>query len=99
MYSSLAVGSSLDTPKTLSYLDIKSVNVDDNNVTIEVSELALFDEVSIKDDIYELVMLTLNELNELDVSVSFTINGEDKQVSGYEKAVTVNSIYYNDLKI
>lgn len=99
MYSSLAVGSGLITPKTLDYLDIKSVETTGNDVTIEVGEAALLDELSIKEDIYELVMLTLNELNEMNVSVSFTINGEDKQVSGYEKAVTVNSIYYNDLMI
>ena len=99
MYSTLTLGSGLNMPETLDYLDIKEVLVDGNDVIIEVSEIALFDENSIKDEVYELVMLTLNELNSLEVNVSFTINGEDKQVSGYEKAVTVNSIYYNDLKI
>ena len=42
---------------------------------------------------------SLNELNDMSLNVSFTCNGESMQVSGYEKVITVNSIYYNDLKI
>lgn len=99
MYEELSVDRELKIPSSLSYLCIEHILENDGVVSIEVSEEALFDETSIREELYELVMLTLNELNSLNKEISFTINGESMQVSGYEKVATVNSIYYNDLKI
>ena len=99
MYINTSIDNKLNKPSILNSVDIKSVSVDGDYVIVDVNESALYDEVSIKEEIYELVMLTLNELNDMSLNVGFTCNGESMQVSGYEKVITVNSIYYNDLKI
>ena len=99
MYMEVSVGSDLEVPSILSTFSILGVSSNEDGIIVEVNEQALYDELSIKDDVYEIVMLTLNELNDLDVNVSFVYDGETMQVCGYEKAVTVNGIYYNDLKI
>ncbi len=99
MYNDVLSSTGLKVPSILSSLDIVDISDGGNDIIIDVDDKALFDESSVKEEVYEFVVLTLNELNDLSVSVSFTYNGESLQVSGYEKAVTVNGIYYNDLKI
>lgn len=72
----------------------------ENGVVIAVKEDALMEEGLVKQDVYELLLLSFALMN-IDKNVSLQVNGETVQVNGYvqEEIVEVSSISYNEVAI
>ncbi len=86
---------------TLNYLEVNSFDVTENILELDLSDKSLLEELCVKEEIYELLMLTFNELNELDLEMSFTVDEEPVYVSGYQNynQVKVSNILINDIEL
>ncbi len=74
--------------------------INEQDVVIGLTDQALMDEGVIKEDIYELLLLSFSLMG-IDQNVSLQVNGESYEVNGYayEDATPVNSITYNIVAI
>lgn len=74
--------------------------IHDDGIVVGVTEDALMEEGVIHQEIYEMILLSLNLMGK-DTSVSLQVNGETYQVNGYyeEEAVSVSDITVNIVAI
>lgn len=74
--------------------------VSDNDIVIGVTDDSLMEEGIIKEDIYELLLMSFSLMG-IDQTVSLQVNGESYEVNGYghDDTVPVSSVYYNEVAI
>ncbi len=74
--------------------------INDTDIVIGLTDASLMEEGVIKEDIYELLLLSFSLMG-IDQNVSLQVNGESYEVNGYayEDSVPVNAITYNIVAI
>lgn len=77
------------------------VDFNDSELNIPLITDALMEEGIIKEDIYELLVMTYCDLNNIEVSFLFEVNEEVVNVNGYqnEEDFSVSSIVINEVKM
>ena len=71
-------------------------------LTVSLVTGALMEEGIIGSDIYELLMMTYRDLNDIDVSFNFEVNEEEVVVNGYNnqnEEFSVGSIIINEVEM
>lgn len=78
----------------------QSVNFNDDSVKLSLETEALMEEGIIDKDLYELLVMTYVDLNDIEVNFNFEVNEEEVSVNGYveEKDFNVSSIIINEIK-
>lgn len=91
--------------KQISEIDLidQSISVDfnDEEPIVALQTKALIDEGVVDESIYELLIMTYNDLNDMNVSFSFEVNEEEVSVNGYKDSeeFNVSSIIINEIKV
>ena len=96
LYTNLKIPSLVNRIEVLKYNEID----ENNNLNLELSSKALYDETTIDNSVFNLLVMNLmfNDKNIETVSVS--VNNEVLMVSGYEEnTVPVSNITYNEIKL
>ena len=96
LYTNLKVPSIVNRIEVLKYNSID----DNNNLNLELSSKALYDEKTIDSSVFDLLVMNLMFNDESIETVSISVNDEVLMVSGYEdNIVPVSNIYYNEIKL
>ena len=77
------------------------INFENNELKVSLLKEALMEEGVIDNEIYELLVMTYNDLNDIEVTFTFEVEEEEVSVNGYinEKDISVSSIIINEVKI
>jgi len=77
------------------------INFEDEELKVSLVTEALMEEGIIDKDIYELLVMTYIDLNDIEVSFTFSVDEEDVSVNGYqsEEDFSVSSIIINEVKM
>lgn len=101
MFKDISVMSGLRQIDELKLIDDEQViNFNENDVKIPLLTTALVEEGIIGNEIYELLVMTYDELNGVEVNFTFEVNEEDVVVNGYKDDIEypVSSIKINEVK-
>lgn len=102
MFKEISVMSGLKKIDGLELIDVNSIiNFEGNELNVSLMKDALMEEGIVDNEIYELLVMTYNDLNDLEVSFNFTVEDEDVSVNGYQKNedFSVSSIIINEVKM
>lgn len=96
LYTNLKVPSLVNRIEVLKYNEID----DNNNLNLELSSKALYDEKTIDNSVFNLLVMNLMFNDENIETVSVSVNDEVLMVSGYEEnTVPVSNITFNEIKL
>ena len=96
LHTNLKIPSLVNRIEVLKYNEID----DNNNLNLELSSKALYDEKTIDSSVFDLLVMNLMFNDENIETVSVSVNDEVLMVSGYEEnVVPVSSVTYNEIKI
>ena len=96
LHTNLKIPSLVNRIEVLKYNEID----DNNNLNLELSSKALYDEKTIDSSVFDLLVMNLMFNDENIESVSVSVNDEVLMVSGYEEnVVPVSSVTYNEIKM
>ena len=101
MFKEISVMSGLKQIDEIGLIDINSViNFENNELKVSLISEALMEEGIINSEIYELLVMTYSDLNDIDVSFIFSVDEEVVSVNGYqnEEDFKVSSIIINEVK-
>lgn len=101
MFEDIAVMSGLRQIDVINLIDDESViNFEDNELKVALLSEALMEEGVVDNEIYELLVMTYCDLNDVEVSFTFSVDEEDVSVNGYqnEENFSVSSIIINEIK-
>ena len=101
MFEDIAVMSGLRQIDVINLIDDESViNFEDNELKVSLLSEALMEEGVVDNEIYELLVMTYCDLNDVEVSFTFSVDEEDVSVNGYqnEENFSVSSIIINEIK-
>lgn len=101
MFEDIAVMSGLRQIDAINLIDDESViNFEDNELKVALLSEALMEEGVVDNEIYELLVMTYCDLNDVEVSFTFSVDEEDVSVNGYqnEENFSVSSIIINEIK-
>lgn len=78
----------------------QNINFNEDSVKLSLETEALMEEGIIDKDLYELLVMTYVDLNDIEVNFNFEVNEEEVSVNGYveEKDFNVSSIIINEIK-
>ena len=78
-----------------------SINFNEDELNVSLVSEALMEEGIIDNEIYELLVMTYNDLNDISVSFTFEVDEEEVSVNGYKTGedFNVSSIIINEVKI
>ena len=101
IFEEISVMSGLRQIEELKLIDTSNVidfNEDDLKVSLYTN--ALIEEGIVNNEIYELLVMTYNDLNDIKVNFTFEVNEEEVVVNGYnsEEDFSVSSIVINEVK-
>lgn len=102
MFKEISVMSGLKQIESLELIEDESVvNFDDTELKVSLVRDALMEEGLIDSDIYELLVMTYSDLNDIEVSFTFSVDEEEVNVNGYqnEEDIRVSSIIINEVKM
>ena len=102
MFKEISVMSGLKQIESLELIEDESViNFDDTELKVSLVRGALMEEGLIDSDIYELFVMTYSDLNDIEVSFTFSVDEEEVNVNGYqnEEDIRVSSIIINEVKM
>lgn len=102
MFEEVSVMSGLRRVDTLELIDNRSaIDFEDNELKVSLEIEALMEEGVVDKDVYELLVMTYCDLNEIEVSFTFEVNEEAVNVNGYQNQedFRVSSIIINEVKI
>lgn len=101
MYLDIDFYTGLKEVSTLDYLQINDYDLIENVLKLDLSSNSLLEELCVRGEVYEILMLTFNELNDLGLEMSFTVDDEPVFVSGYQNynQVKVSNILINDIEL
>ena len=96
----IAIMSGLRQIEEIEKLKSNSISCDDISVSVNLSRDYLIDDNLIDSSLYEILMVTLS-YNQIDSEVSFFIDEESVNVSGYinQEVDSVNNIVFNEIEI
>ena len=79
----------------------KEINFEENELNVSLQTQALMEEGIIDNEIYELLVMTYNDLNDIEVSFNFIVEEEMVNVNGYqnEEDFSVSSIIINEVQV
>ena len=92
----------MKVPSIVNRIEVLKYNSidDNNNLNLELSSKALYDEKTIDSSVFDLLVMNLMFNDESIETVSISVNDEVLMVSGYEdNIVPVSNIYYNEIKL
>ena len=96
LYTNLKVPSLVNRIEVLKYNEID----DNNNLNLELSSKALYDEKTIDNSVFNLLVMNLMFNDDNIETVSVSVNEEVLMVSGYEEnTVPVSNITFNEIKL
>ncbi len=101
LFKDVSIMSGLKKVDTFNLIEKEqSINFEENDIKIELVSSALMEEGIIDKDIYELLIMTYNDLNDMNVNFNFEVDEEEVSVNGYieEKEFSVSSIIINEVK-
>ena len=77
------------------------INFSDSELKVSLTKDALMEEGLVDKDIYELLVMTYNDLNDIEVGITFSVDEEEVSVNGYqdEEDISVSSIIINEIKM
>lgn len=101
LYMDIDFYTGLKTVSILSSLEINNFIYDPDKIVLDLSDKSLLEELCVYEEIYELLMLTFNELNGYDLVMSLTVDNEPVLVDGYQNYATidVSDILVNDVEL
>ena len=102
MQEDISVMSGLKRIDVIDLIDKEmSINFNEDELNVSLVSEALMEEGIIDNEIYELLVMTFNDLNDISVSFNFEVNEEEVLVNGYQKDedFRVGSIIINEVKI
>lgn len=102
MFKDIAVMSGLRQIKELDLIDDeKVINFNEEELTVSLLTEALVEEGIVNSEIYELLVMTYTDLNDIEVNINFEVNEEEVIVNGYYESedFSVSSIIINEVKI
>lgn len=81
--------------------DEVSINFENEELNVSLIEEALMEEGIIDNEIYELLVMTYSDLNDISVSFVFEVDEEEVSVNGYQKGedFKVGSIIINEVEM
>ena len=96
LYTNLKVPSLVNRIEVLKYNEID----DNNNLNLELSSKALYDEKTIDNSVFNLLVMNLMFNDDNIETISVSVNDEVLMVSGYEEnTVPVSNITFNEIKL
>ncbi len=101
MFEDIAVMSGLSKIDELELINTtSSINFEEEDLTISLVTNALIEEGIVDNELYELLVMTYNDLNDIEVSVNFEVDEEQVSVNGYsdEEEFSVSSIIINEIE-
>ena len=101
LFDDISVISGLKQIETIDLIDEESViNFEDNELKISLAAEALMEEGIVDNQIYELLVMTYCDLNDIQVNFIFEVDEEEVSVNGYqsEEEFNVSSIIINEVK-
>ena len=101
MFEDISVMSGLRRIETFDLIDEESViNFEDSEIKLSLISDALMEEGIIDNEIYELLVMTYSDLNDIQVSFTFEVEAEVVSVNGYqsEEEFNVSFIIINEVK-
>ena len=102
MFEDVAVMSGLRKMALIDLIDGETViNFEDSEMRVSLVREALMEEGVIDSDIYELLVMTYNDLNDIEVDFTFSVGDQEVSVNGYqnENDIKVSSIIINEVKM
>ena len=102
MFKDIAVMSGLRQIEELDLIDDeKVINFNEEELTVSLLTEALVEEGIVNSEIYELLVMTYTDLNDIKVNINFEVNEEEVIVNGYYESedFSVSSIIINEVKI
>lgn len=102
MQEDISVMSGLKRIDVIDLIDKEmSINFNEDELNVSLVSEALMEEGIIDNEIYELLVMTYNDLNDINVSFNFEVNEEEVSVNGYKPGedFNVSSIIINEVKI
>lgn len=101
MFEDISVMSGLRQIDAIELIDSNNViNFEDQELKVSLLSEALMEEGIVDNEIYELLVMTYCDLNDVEVSFIFEVNEESVSVNGYqtEENFKVSSIIINEIK-
>jgi len=101
MFKEISVMSGLSQIEALDLIDSNSViNFNEEDITVSLITSALMEEGIVDNEIYEILVMTYNDLNDIEVNFTFEVDEEEVSVNGYQKEeeFSVSSIIINEVE-
>ena len=102
MFKEISIMSGLRQIDAIDLIDSESViNFNEEDITVSLVTSALMEEGIIDSEIYEILVMTYSDLNDIEVNFNFEVNEEEVTVNGYsnqEEDFSVSSIIINEVK-
>jgi germination protein M len=102
MFKDISIMSGLSKIDVIDLIDSNSViNFNETDITVGLLTEALMEEGVIHSEIYEILVMTYNDLNDIEIGLNFEVNEEEVSVNGYkqEQDINVSSIIINGVEI
>lgn len=102
MVKDIAVISGLKQIKEWNLIDNdKIIDFDENDLTVSLLTEALIEEGIVSSEIYELLVMTYVDLNNIEVNINIEVEDEQVSVNGYydSEDFSVSSIIINEVKV
>ena len=102
MFKDISLMSGLKQIDEINLIDSESViNFEEDELKVSLLTEALMEEGIVDKDIYELFVMTYIDLNDIEVSVTFSVDEEEVSVNGYqsEEDFSVSSIIINEVRM
>ena len=102
MFKDISVMSGLKKVDVFELIEDENViNFENNELKVSLVKEALMEEGIIDNEIYELLVMTYSDLNDIEVNFTFEVEEEAVSVNGYasEEDLNVSSIIINEIKM
>lgn len=102
MFKDISVMSGLRKIEAIELIDNEvSINFNMDDITVSLVKEALMEEGIVNSEIYEILVMTYSDLNDIKVSFNFEVDEEEVTVNGYkgEENFNVGSIIINEIEM